>query len=147
MSLNTETIAMIDQAVHAASVARILEAERERLVHTIADVRAIDLDDAPDDHDRGEIVWQADDAATAASSTFARESGYGLIEEYRFLLDELDQADRRVESGRYGICESCGAVISAERLDAVPATRWCLSCAEAEERKRRPYESQHLTHA
>jgi DnaK suppressor protein len=137
MSLSPETEAVIDQGVHAACITQLLDAERERLLRAIADVRVVDLDDSPDDHDRDEVVWQGDDAANAASSTFSRESGYGLLEEFRFLLDEIDQADRRVESGTYGICEDCGSTICDDRLAAVPATRWCLHCAEAEERARR----------
>jgi DnaK suppressor protein len=137
MSLSPETEAVIDQGVHVACITHFLDAERERLLRAIADVRAVDLDDFPEDHDRDEIVWQDEDAANAASSTFSRESGYGLLEEFRFLLGEIDDADRRVEAGTYGICEDCGSRICDDRLAAVPATRWCLNCAEAEERSRR----------
>jgi DnaK suppressor protein len=136
MSLSARNDEMITQTVHEAWVERRLDTERERLLRAIVHVRAVDLDQAPDDHDRDDIVWQADDAANAASSTFARESGYGLIEDFDFLLHELDEADRRLRSGSYGICEHCGETISPDRLDAVPATRWCLTCAQGEERRR-----------
>jgi RNA polymerase-binding transcription factor DksA len=35
----------------------------------------------------------------------------------------------RIESGNYGWCLACGAVIGAERLDAVPTTTVCRECA------------------
>lgn len=41
----------------------------------------------------------------------------------------LTDAIRRIESDRYGICESCGAAISPERLEVMPETTTCRSCA------------------
>jgi RNA polymerase-binding transcription factor DksA len=35
----------------------------------------------------------------------------------------------RIEDGSYGTCVRCGADISAERLDILPATPFCRSCA------------------
>ena len=35
----------------------------------------------------------------------------------------------RLDAGRYGICETCGAEISAKRLAAVPYAEECQSCA------------------
>jgi hypothetical protein len=52
MSLSPETEALIDQGIHAACITQLLDAERERLLRAIADVRVVDLDDFPDDHDR-----------------------------------------------------------------------------------------------
>ena len=35
----------------------------------------------------------------------------------------------RIDSGNFGICTKCGNDISAERLNAVPFTPFCRSCA------------------
>lgn len=35
----------------------------------------------------------------------------------------------RIEAGDYGLCVSCGAEISPERLDLLPHTPFCKSCA------------------
>ena len=35
----------------------------------------------------------------------------------------------RIADGRYGICESCGTDISADRLLAIPETSRCLTCS------------------
>ena len=32
----------------------------------------------------------------------------------------------KLADGRYGLCERCGHPIDAERLDALPAARFCL---------------------
>jgi RNA polymerase-binding transcription factor DksA len=41
-------------------------------------------------------------------------------------LEDVDRALRALEKGTYGICESCGKPISPDRLDAYPASRFCL---------------------
>ena len=46
------------------------------------------------------------------------------------MLREIDGALRRVAGGTYGVCESCGERVSANRLKAIPWARFCLSCEE-----------------
>ena len=41
-------------------------------------------------------------------------------------LEDVDRALRTLEKGTYGICEACGEAISPERLEAYPASRFCL---------------------
>lgn len=43
-------------------------------------------------------------------------------ERYTLALDRLAE-------GRYGICETCGDGISADRLLAIPETSVCVSCS------------------
>jgi sigma-B regulation protein RsbU (phosphoserine phosphatase) len=42
------------------------------------------------------------------------------------LLEEVDAALQRIDIGTFGICESCGDTVEAERLLADPLTRFCL---------------------
>jgi DnaK suppressor protein len=44
-------------------------------------------------------------------------------------LAEVDRAERKVAEGTYGICDTCGATISAERLEHLPAAAECVACA------------------
>ncbi|WPO87184.1 TraR/DksA C4-type zinc finger protein [Herbiconiux sp. KACC 21604] len=46
-------------------------------------------------------------------------------------LDDTDAALARLDEGRYGVCERCGEVISAGRLEARPTARLCIGCASA----------------
>jgi RNA polymerase-binding transcription factor len=46
---------------------------------------------------------------------------------------EIDAALRRLAEGTYGTCEGCGESIAEARLQALPATRFCLACAQAQE--------------
>ena len=47
----------------------------------------------------------------------------------RRALADTEEALARLSAGRYGRCESCAGVISAQRLAATPETRYCAWCA------------------
>ncbi len=52
------------------------------------------------------------------------------------LLDRasaLDEALHRIREGRYGVCVSCGAKISEQRLMAIPEALYCMRCQEETE--------------
>ena len=51
-----------------------------------------------------------------------------LDDQMRAKLNEIGAALDRIESGDYGVCETCGSQISEERLRAVPYARLCASC-------------------
>ena len=44
-------------------------------------------------------------------------------------LDEIDAALLRIDTRRYGTCETCERAISANRLRAVPQARLCMDCS------------------
>lgn len=46
------------------------------------------------------------------------------------LLREVDGALTRYTRGTYGACERCQEEISANRLQALPWARYCLTCQE-----------------
>lgn len=53
-------------------------------------------------------------------------------------IEDIDLALTKMAAATYGACEKCGKTISLQRLEALPATRFCKKCArEAEERTRR----------
>jgi hypothetical protein len=43
-------------------------------------------------------------------------------------IEEIDGALARMDVGTNGACESCGAPIALERLEAVPHARLCVGC-------------------
>lgn len=53
----------------------------------------------------------------------------------RIELQRIEAALARVEAGTYGDCAGCGEPIEPGRLEASPATPFCLACAEARERR------------
>ncbi|MDZ5663988.1 TraR/DksA family transcriptional regulator [Nocardioides sp. zg-1308] len=73
----------------------------------------------------------ADDEHDPEGHTIAFERSQigALIAHVRRHLDELDAATGRVDAGTYGRCEGCGRPIGDARLEALPATRTCITCA------------------
>jgi RNA polymerase-binding transcription factor DksA len=57
-----------------------------------------------------------------------------LIAATRQQMQEAEAALRRIETGTYGWCEQCHRPIRAERLDALPAARYCLPCQQRQRR-------------
>ncbi len=47
----------------------------------------------------------------------------------RRALADTEEALARLSAGRYGRCESCAGAIPAQRLAAMPETRYCARCA------------------
>jgi DnaK suppressor protein len=51
----------------------------------------------------------------------------------RKLIGKIKEALERIDSGTYGICESCGEEISEARLKARPVTTLCIDCKTKQE--------------
>lgn len=43
-------------------------------------------------------------------------------------LQEVEAALKKVQHGKYGICEECNKEIDRQRLKVMPTARWCLAC-------------------
>jgi RNA polymerase-binding transcription factor DksA len=67
----------------------------------------------------------------ADSGQVAAEQGETrvLVNQLQDSLNDVQRAIQKMDSGGYGTCERCGAEISDARLEAMPATRWCIACA------------------
>jgi DnaK suppressor protein len=68
-------------------------------------------------------------------------SAYGRLDARGLeAIDDIDLALCRLAVGTYGICENCEQMISAKRLEAMPAKRLCVKCARRykEKHKRLP---------
>ena len=48
-------------------------------------------------------------------------------------IEEIDGALRRIRDGTYGVCVECGDNIALPRLQALPATSFCIDCARERE--------------
>jgi DnaK suppressor protein len=64
-----------------------------------------------------------------ATIAFERQQVAALLEAARRRLTDAEAALARRDDGSYGVCESCGNAIGAERLAARPAARTCITCA------------------
>ena len=104
-----------------------LEAERrlalERLATLTRDfdsVVAASLDtNADDEHD-----------PEGTTIAFERSQIGALVTQVRRHVAEVDAALVRLDHGTYGVCEGCGGSVGAARLEALPAARTCIACAD-----------------
>ena len=67
----------------------------------------------------------------ADASSVAAEQGEVrvLAEQLGAVLAEVEHALAKIDTGTYGTCETCGEAIAEARLEAMPATRWCVQHA------------------
>ena len=75
-----------------------------------------------------------DPGAESATSDLLRDYLLGMTSTEQDTLGEVDQALRRIEDGTYGTCEFTGKPIPAERLKAVPWTRYTVEAQALMER-------------
>jgi RNA polymerase-binding transcription factor DksA len=104
-----------------------LAEERERLEHVRAGFDADRLHDESEDESTSELSHLAQHSADVASETFEREKDFSILEQVEAELADVDRALHRIDEGTYGKCEACGHLISDERLEAMPAARFCIS--------------------
>lgn len=105
----------------------MLESERERLTEMIAEHEQ-ELEEArltETSADRSPDPGSAD----AGSLKFEYEKELSLERNAIDLLHKVEHALQRVESGGYGICESCGEAIPVARLEVLPYATLCVACA------------------
>lgn len=71
------------------------------------------------------------DEGFADSSQVAAEQGEvrALTANLRALLADVERALTKLDDGTYGACEVCGQPIAPARLEAMPATRYCVQHA------------------
>jgi RNA polymerase-binding transcription factor DksA len=61
-------------------------------------------------------------------------SGQDRSEDPEAELTRIEAALRRIDEGRYGICDACGAAIGAQVLLVSPDSSLCSSCVRADPR-------------
>jgi DnaK suppressor protein len=98
----------------------------ERARKTLSEDMTLDTDDLADEMD-------------LASSEYLQSFEFRLRGREKSLLTKLDLALRKIEDGRFGICEVCEEQIGKKRLEARPETSLCIRCKEDQERDEREF--------
>lgn len=104
--------------VNIAKYRAILNARREELME-----RLREIDEALDSH-------QSKDWEELATEREADEVLEGMGASGKAEIAKIQAALNRMDEGEFGYCVSCGDEISEERLDVVPHTPFCRSCAD-----------------
>lgn len=94
-----------------------LEAERKLLLAEIAqNEKPVDLGTDTEDPD------EETDKSEEMGNQLA------VAQDLKYRLDEIDVALSKIQTGKYGICESCGKPIEKNVLDVDPESRLCKNC-------------------
>ncbi|HEU5159712.1 MAG TPA: TraR/DksA family transcriptional regulator [Streptosporangiaceae bacterium] len=117
-------------AEELATVRATLNAENDDLLAEIARAET-QIADRLGDTSEG----AGDDQADAGAKTYEREHELSLTYNARELLAQNERALQRIDSGTYGVCESCGNAIGKARLQAFPRATLCVTCKQREERR------------
>jgi DnaK suppressor protein len=79
------------------------------------------------------------DPTDRASQESDRSFELRIRDRERKLINKIKDAIERIESGEFGICDSCGEEIGEARLKARPVTTQCIDCKIAAEEKERRF--------
>jgi DnaK suppressor protein len=74
------------------------------------------------------------DLADKAANSYTKEFLFGQTHNDRSLLTLVDDALARIKKGTFGECISCNEELQQKRLEAVPWTRYCITCQEKKEK-------------
>jgi len=105
----------------------LLDGERLRLLGVRSGFDAEHLHDESEDESTSELSHLAQHPADIASETFEREKDFSILEQVEAELAEVDRALRRIDEGTYSTCEACHDPIGDDRLEAMPAARFCVT--------------------
>ena len=111
--------------------------ERERLASMRFVYESEHLTTESESDSVSELSGHAQHQADLGTETFNRERDLSILEHIEAELSDVEHALRRLDEGTYGNCEACGRPINADRLEAMPAARFCLDDQALAERETR----------
>lgn len=111
---------------------RLLE-ERARVLRALRVVAS--EEGLPPSESSGDVSRWPTHLADDASDTEEQERDFIVAQRESELFRHIDEALRllREDPKTFAKCERCGRAIEFERLDVIPWTRLCASCAREEE--------------
>lgn len=109
---------------------RILVAERERLLNNSKESIKNDLNISSDD---------LPDEADLAASEINQSLTFELRNRERMMISKINTALQKIQTGTFGLCQTCEEPIEKRRLDARPFSTLCVACQEQEEHKEKVY--------
>jgi RNA polymerase-binding transcription factor DksA len=98
-----------------STVRASLEGDREQLREQLSEMDDIAVDE--NFADSGQVAAEQGEAQALAANL-------------REQLDAVEAALAKLDDGSYGKCEVCGKDIPEARLEAMPASRFCIDHAE-----------------
>ena len=107
----------------------LLMAKRNELLGNVST-----MEDETFKKERSELSSMPFHMADAGSDNFEQEFALDLMDSEKKMLKEITDALNRIGDGTFGVCEGKGESISKARLNAIPWARYCVGCAEMQEK-------------
>ena len=104
-------------AKEISEIKKLLIGKKNELLKTVSNKKQVELREA----DVGDEIDTAGDSEE-------RELIFGLTDNEKNMLDFIESALKKLEVGKYGLCESCTSKIPFDRLKAMPYARYCIKC-------------------
>jgi RNA polymerase-binding protein DksA len=82
----------------------------------------------------GDLSGYSFHMADMASDSYDRELSLNIAGGEQEIIYEIDDALKRMEEGKFGLCLSCDKKIPQKRLNAVPYAKYCIQCKSKEEK-------------
>lgn len=111
---------------------KILLDERDRVALTVENLHEANSGSSLEDETEEETY--DNHLADSATATLNREIDYTLEENSEHVLNGIEAALQRIETGTFGSCAGCGKQIDEERLEALPYATRCIDCQRLAER-------------
>jgi len=106
---------------------KLLLEERKRVLEELEYIEQNYVGTTPKDATGSSSAYSMHPADTGTDSN-EMEKAYLIGAASGAVLEDIDDALRKLDKEGYGLCEGCGAEIPVERLDALPYARECLKC-------------------
>ncbi len=74
----------------------------------------------------GDLSADDQHPAQQGGETLEPDRDISILQSLENEMNEVQAALDRLEEGTYGRCEICGRPIGEDRLESVPATRYCV---------------------
>lgn len=111
----------------------MLLSKRKEVLERIAHLREVALETPSETGNNSGYSYHMADQGTDAME---REKAFLFLSREEKFLQQIDRSLNAIDLGEYGICRVCGKEIDDARLEAVPTTRICVPCKQAESRRK-----------
>lgn len=116
-----------------AKYKKLLLAKREEMLNSMSGLNK--QFDSTLKESTGDLSSHSYHMADQGTDMMDREMAFMHSSKTGRFIYHIDLALKRIETGEYGKCLSCGKQINPERLDMVPHARLCIKCKSEEEKK------------
>ena len=112
-----------------------LEKERDKISKTIKEMEDNTLfgdttKHTSEKYSTGELSSYDNHIGDIGTDVYMQDMDNSLIDHQKYVLNGINKALNKVNDGNYGICSNCHKKIEQDRLDLIPETTLCATCAK-----------------